>query len=96
MTANVKKCTVVLCNEDKVKSVNFKWEWGEDDLPIVDQYMYLGVEISKGCCSWDANIPKVIGKGISQVGKMDANLIDSHLDTRIKICIMVNVIVPHS
>ena len=45
MTANVKICEVVVCNEDKVNPVNSKWKWGEDELPIVDQYTYLGVEI---------------------------------------------------
>ena len=49
MTANVNKCALVVCNEDKVNPVNFKWKWGEDELPIVDQYIYLGVEISKDC-----------------------------------------------
>ena len=38
VTANVRKCAVVVCSEDKVNPVNFKWKWGEDDLPIVDQY----------------------------------------------------------
>ena len=49
MTTNVKKCAVVVvCNEeDKVKPVTFKWKWGEDELPIVDRYTYLGVEISE-------------------------------------------------
>ena len=71
-----------------------KWKWGEDELTIVDQYMYLGIDISKDC-SWDAHKANVIGKGKSQVGKMDAILTDPHLDTRIKICIMMmNVIVP--
>ena len=37
---------------------------------------------------------KVIGKGKAQVGKMDAILTDSHLDTRSKRCILINVIVP--
>ena len=86
MTANVKKCAVVVCNEDKVNPVKFNWKWGEDELPIVDQYTHLGVEISKDC-SWDARIAKVIGKGKSQVGKMDAILTDPHLDTRTKVCI---------
>ena len=49
------KCTVVVRNEDKVNPVNLKWKWGEGGLPIVDQYTYLGVDISKGC-SWDAHI----------------------------------------
>ena len=45
-------------------------------------------------CSWDAHIAKQIGKGKARVGKMDAILTDSHLDTRIKRCILINVIVP--
>ena len=62
---------MVVCNEDKVNSATFKWKWGEDDLTIVDQYTYLGVEISKDC-SWDAHIAKVSGKGKSQVpGRQD-------------------------
>ena len=47
MTANVKKCAVIVCNEDKVSPVIFKCKWGEDELPIVDQYTYLAVEIPK-------------------------------------------------
>ena len=93
VTANMKTCAVVVCNEDEVNPVNIKWKWGEDKLPIVDQYTYLGVEISKDCSS-DAHIAKVIGKGKSQVGKMDAILTDPHLDTRITICILIHVIVP--
>ena len=59
VTANLKRCAVVVCNEDKVKPVTFKLKWGQDELPIADQYTYLGVEISKGC-TWDAHIAKVI------------------------------------
>ena len=83
MTTNVKKCAVVVCNEDKVNPVNFKWKWGQEELPMVDQYTYLDVEISEDG-SWDAHIAKVTGKGNSQVGKMDAILTDPHLDSRIK------------
>ena len=36
----------------------------------------------------------MIGKGKTQVGKMDAILTHSHIATRIKICIVINVIVP--
>ena len=73
--------------------VNFKWKWGKHELPIVDQYTYPGAEISNDC-SWDAHIAKVIGKGKSQVGKMDAILTHSHLDPMIEICILISVIVP--
>ena len=40
--------TVVVCNEDKVNLVTFKWKWGEDDLPILDQYTYHGIRDLKG------------------------------------------------
>ena len=40
------------------------------------------------------NITKVIGKGKSQVGKMDAILADPHFDTRSQICILINVMLP--
>ncbi|MEP5446747.1 hypothetical protein, partial [Ekhidna sp.] len=69
-------------------------KWREDELPIVDQYTYLGVDMSKDC-SWDTHIAKVRGRGKSRVDKMDAILTDSHLDTRIKICIMMKVIMPN-
>ena len=74
VTANVSKCVVLVCNEDKKSPVEFKWKWGEEELLIVDQqYTYLGVEISKNC-SWDAHINKIIGKGKAQIGRMDVIL----------------------
>ena len=82
VTANVKKCAVVACNKDEVNLVNFKWKWGGDELPIVDQYTYLGVEVSK-VCSWDAHMAKGVGKGKSQVGKIGTILADPPLDTKV-------------
>ena len=35
-----------------------------------------------------------MGKGTAHVGKMDAILTDSHLDTRIKVCITMKMILP--
>ena len=64
--------------------VTFKWKRGEDDLPVVEQYRYLGVDISKDC-SRDAHRANVIGKGELQVGKMNAILTDSHLETGIEL-----------
>ena len=89
----MKKCTVVVCSEDKVNPATSKWKWGEDELPVVDQYTYLGVEMPNDC-SRDAHTAKVIGKGNSQVGRMNAILTDSYLDMRIRICILINVVVP--
>ena len=44
----MKKCAVFVRNENKVNAVNLKWKWGEDELPIVNQYAYLGIEIPNG------------------------------------------------
>ena len=65
VTANVKKCAVVVCDEEKVNPIKFKWKWEEVELPIVDHYTYLGVEVSEDC-SWDARIAKVTEKGRSR------------------------------
>ena len=75
MTASVKKYAVVVCIEYKVNPINFSWKWGQDKLPIVDQYAYVGVETSK-YCPWDTHLAKVIGKDKAHVGKMDAILTD--------------------
>ena len=81
LTMSVEKCAVVVRNEaNKVNPLTFKWKWGEDKLPIVDQYRYLGVDILIDC-SWDAHIAKSTGKGKAYVGKIDATLTDLHLDT---------------
>ena len=81
--ANVKKSAVVavvVCTEDKMNPVTCKCERGKAGLQIADQYAYLGVHISKimilGCTHG-----RVIRKGKADVGKMDAILTDSHLDT---------------
>ena len=54
-----KIATSVVCNEDKVNPIHFRWKWGEAEFcesPIVDQYYtYLGVRISK-YCSGDTHI----------------------------------------
>ena len=44
LTMSVEKCAVVVRNEaNKVNPLTFKWKWGEDKLPIVDQYRYLSL-----------------------------------------------------
>ena len=63
VTANVKNSAVAVCNEVKVNPIKFCWKWGEEDeSPIVDQYTYLGVDISKYCV-WDTYRANAVGKG---------------------------------
>lgn len=59
-------------NEDRENPVTFTRQsvWGGYDLPVVDQCVYLGVNISK-YFSWDLHTAKVIGKGKTHAGKID-------------------------
>ena len=66
-------------------SKRVKWTWGGEELPIVDQFTYLEVEVSKNC-SWETHINKVIQKGKPEVGRMDVILRDSHIATRMERC----------
>ena len=51
----VDKCAVLVCNEDKKNPVEFKSKGGEEELPIEDQYTYLGVDTSENCY-WDTHM----------------------------------------
>ena len=54
--------------------------------------VYIPWRIDIKNCSWDVHINKVIEKGKVQIGKMDVIVRESHLDTRIKRCFLMNVI----
>ena len=59
VTAHVNGRAVCLCNKEKVNPVHFSRKWGEDELPIVDQYTYLGVD-TKQKRSWGKRVAKTI------------------------------------
>ncbi|CAB1096931.1 unnamed protein product [Ectocarpus sp. CCAP 1310/34] len=89
--ANVKKSAVMICNENKEEPVEHRWKWGIEEIAVVDQYTYLGVEIAKDC-SWNAHMSKVAEKGKSRAGKLHPILANRHLDTRIKLAILKSVV----
>ena len=90
---NVDNCAVLVCKEDKKNPLEFKWKWGEEEVPVADHYTYASIDISKNC-SWDTHIHEGIEKGKADMGKMGVMLRNSHLDTRMKRYILENVIVP--
>ncbi|CAB1100845.1 unnamed protein product [Ectocarpus sp. CCAP 1310/34] len=57
LSANVQKSAVMVCNENKEEPVEHRWKWGIEEIAVVDQYTYLGVEIAKDC-SWNAHMSK--------------------------------------
>lgn len=38
--ANITKYAAAICDESKVEPVEPTWEWGEEELPRVDQYHF--------------------------------------------------------
>ena len=93
LSANVQKGAVMVCNENKEEPVEHRWKWGIEEIAVVDQYTYLGVEIPKDC-SWNAHMSKVAEKGKARAGKLHPTLANRHLDTRIKLTVLKSVIVP--
>lgn len=43
------KRAVDVSNENRENSGEFGWRWGGEEVPIADQYAYLGVETSRNC-----------------------------------------------
>ncbi|CAB1119083.1 unnamed protein product [Ectocarpus sp. CCAP 1310/34] len=66
---------------------------GVEELAVVDQYTYLGVEIAKDC-SWNAHMSNVAEWGKARAGKLYPLIANRHLDTRIKLTVLKSVIVP--
>ena len=60
---------------------------------MVNQYTYFVVATSKDCPR-HVHLEKVIGNGKQPVGPMDAISTATQLDTRIKKCTLINIIVP--
>ncbi|CAB1110718.1 unnamed protein product [Ectocarpus sp. CCAP 1310/34] len=81
------------CNADREEPVEHIWKWGIEEIAVVDQYTYLGVEIAKDC-SWNAHMSNVAERGKTRAGKLHPILANRHLDTRIKLTVLKSVIVP--
>lgn len=80
LSANVKKFSVMVCNDSKVEEVDLKWKCGDKQLQRVDQYPYLGVECSEDCM-WGVDVKNVTDKGKARPGQFHLILADRHLNT---------------
>ena len=94
MTTNVKMCAVVICYEDNENPVTIKWKRGKrriaDCRPIYVPRRRNPKILLLRCTHSVVSS----GKGSTHVDMMNAILSDLHLDTRIQVCTMLNVIVP--
>ena len=75
--ADVKKCAVVIFS--KTGRGSDKWVWGDESLPILDSYCYLGVEFNSGG-PWDKHIKTLIMRNRQKLGGLYRVLHNFSLD----------------
>ena len=59
LKANVSKSVVMTFGKGSVEG---SWKWGEQDLPRVSKYTYLGIDFAESG-AWDVHIKKVVASG---------------------------------
>ena len=89
--ANVKKCAVVIFS--KLGKVSGKWVWGDESLPVLNSYCYLGVEFSSDG-SWDKHIKSLIVRNRQKLGGLYRVLHNFALDLRTRRHILMAVLRP--
>ena len=63
LKANVSKSAVMTFGKGSVEG---SWKWGEQDLPRVSNYKYLGIDFAESG-AWDVHIKKVVASGKKKV-----------------------------
>ena len=91
--ANVPKCGVMLCGPVPDEDRTQPFMWGDQEIPIVEEYTHLGVLVSSDG-SHDAHFQRVIQQGNARVAAMKPLLKDAHLTIRIKRLLMLTALLP--
>ena len=91
--ANVPKCGVMLCGPVPVEDRTQLFMWGDQEIPIVEEYTHLGVLVSSDG-SQDAHFQRIIKQGNARVAAMKPLLTDAHLTMRIKRLLMLTALRP--
>ena len=91
--ANVPKCGVMLCGPVPVEDRTQPFMWGDQEIPIVEEYTHLGVLVSSDG-SHDAHFQRIIKQGNARVAAMEPLLTDAHLTMRIKRLLMLTALRP--
>ena len=91
--ANVPKCGVMLCGPVPDEDRTQPFMWGDQEVPVVEEYMHLGVLVSSDG-SHDAHLQRIIKQGNARVAAMKPLLGDAHLTMRIKRLLMLTALRP--
>ena len=59
LKANISKSAVMVFARDAVEG---SWKWGQDSLPNVSKYTYLGMDFQFNG-AWDAHVKRVVDSG---------------------------------
>jgi hypothetical protein len=90
LEANVLKSAVIVFNGE-VGGLN--WHWGNVEIPVVNQYTYLGVEFSSDC-KWDAHIQTLANKAKAKLARMTSLFCCPSIDIGVKRTVFAQAIRP--
>ena len=77
LKANVSKSAVMTFGKGSVEG---SWNWGEQDLPRVSKYTYLGIDFAESG-AWDVHMKKVVASGKKEVNQFHSVI--SNRDTNL-------------
>ena len=80
----------MVCARESVEGV---WKWGEQVLPRVSKYTYLGVDfMSNG--AWDEHIKRILDNGRNKVNKLRSVLSNREINTTARRLLLLSVVRP--
>ena len=90
MQANVSKSAVMVFARDAVEG---DWKWGENSLPKVCKYTYLGIDFQ---CNgaWDAHIKRVVENGRKKVNQLHSVISNRGVNLSARRLLLLSVVRP--
>jgi Reverse transcriptase (RNA-dependent DNA polymerase) len=89
--ANVSKCAVVVFGD--MEDVHETWYWGDQQIPLNDRYVYLGVTLHRSC-SWEAHVAGKVNEGKTKLKSLRHLFLNRSLSTQVKRTILQMVLKP--
>lgn len=92
LKANVSKCAVLVTGSH-ADSEQWEWMWGQQRIPIVESYKYLGVYLSDKC-NWNMHVEETIKKCKRKVSALFPLLSNRNITTSSKIKVIMGMLMP--
>ena len=90
LKANVTKSAVMTFGKGSVEG---SWKWGEQDLPRVSKYTYLGIDFAESG-AWDVHIKKVVASGKKKVNQLNSVISNRDINLSARRLLLLAVVRP--